>query len=134
MASIALALTLAGCGGDSGPTTPTNASIAGTWNLQTVNGAPLPFLFFQAGTSKQEITADQFTFTSSGGFTQITTLRNTDNGQVSTETDTDAGTYSLNGTAITVTFNSDGSSSTAAVSGNTMTVSEEGLVAVYTKQ
>jgi hypothetical protein len=134
MVSIALALTLTACGGDSGTTAPTNASLAGTWNLQTVNGAPLPFVFFQAGTDKEEITGDQFTFTSSGSFSQITTLRHTVNGQVSTETDTDAGTYSLNGTAIVVTFNSDGSSSTGSVSSNTITVTDQGLVAVYKKQ
>jgi hypothetical protein len=42
------------CGSDS-TTTPTQASLAGTWSLQSINGIALPFVTSQTGTSKTEI-------------------------------------------------------------------------------
>ena len=48
---------LAGCGGDAA-TPPIPASLAGTWNLSTVNGTPLPFVV-QLANPKIEILSDQ---------------------------------------------------------------------------
>ena len=129
-----IALAVLACGGDS--TAPTNASVAGTWSLRSINGSALPFVVFQDATSKEELTSDVFTFTSSGTFTEHTTIRETLSSQVTTTDQTDDGTYTLNGTAITVHFNSDGSNMTGSVSGNTITVTDSGsgLVGVYQKQ
>jgi hypothetical protein len=121
------------CGGD-GSTGPTQVSVAGTWNLQTVNGSNLPFVVAQTGTDKVELVSDVLTAVPTGSFTDITTIRNTVNGQVTTESEADAGSYTLNGTAVTFTFNSDGSTGTGSISGNTLTVSANGLAAVYKKQ
>lgn len=125
-----LALTLA-CGGDS--TGPTEASVAGTWNLQSVNGTALPFIVSQTGTNKVEITADVLTVTSSGSFTEITTLRTTQNGTATTQTVADAGSYVLNGNNATFQFQSDGSIGSGTVSGSTLTVSQAGLSLIYKK-
>jgi len=122
------------CGGDDSITVPTNASVAGTWTLQSVNGSPLPFVIVQSGSNKSELTADVLTVGSSGNFTQLTTIRNTLNGQVTTQSTPDAGTYTLNGTAATFRFNSDGSTGTGAINGNTLTVADVGLVMVYQRQ
>jgi hypothetical protein len=132
--AIVLAATLTACGGDSTSPAP---SIAGTWSLKTINGAALPFVIVASGTDKQELVSDVFTVTandaSSGAFTQLTTVRFTQNGQVTTQTFPDAGTYTLNGTAVTFRFNSDGSVGTGSWSGNTITVTdtEDGLALVY---
>jgi lipocalin-like protein len=132
---IALVLTvgLVACGSDA--TSPSATSITGTWSLKTVNGAALPFVVFASGTDKEEIVSDVFTLTannaSSGAFTQLTTFRITQNGQVASQSLPDAGTYTLNGSAVTLQFNSDSSSVTGAWSGNTITVTENGLVGVY---
>jgi hypothetical protein len=130
---VAMVVLALGCGGDS-TTEPTTASVAGTWELSTVNGAPLPFIVIQSGTSKLEWTADVITATSTGSFTQISTFRTTDNGQVTTNTVPDAGSYTLNGTAVTFTFNSDGSTGTGSINGNTLTVTQPGTALVYIKQ
>jgi hypothetical protein len=40
----------------------------------------------------------------------------------------------LNGTAVTFTFNSDGSTGTGSLSGNTLTVASDGIALVYNKR
>ena len=129
---LVLALSLvAACGGDSTTAPPVQEQIAGTWTLSTVNGAPLPFTIAQTGTNKIEILSDVFVVVSTGSFTQTTTVRSTINGVVSTQSVADAGTYTVNGTAITLHFNSDGSTGTASWSGNTMTTTDGGIALVY---
>jgi hypothetical protein len=124
------AVLLAGCGSDS-PTAPTQASMAGTWSLSTVNGSPLPFVF-QAD-PKIELLSDVLTVVSDGSFSEILQARYTQGTTVTTQTYNDGGTFSLNGTAATFRFN-DGSTGTATVSGTTMTVAESGYSYVYKKQ
>jgi hypothetical protein len=130
--SVLLAVGLVACGGDSTSPAP---SIAGTWSLKTVNGAALPYVILASGTTKIELVSDVFTITandaSSGAFTQLTTIRSTQNGQVTSQSIPDAGTYTLNGTAVTFRFNSDGSVGTGSWSGNTITATEEGFAEVY---
>lgn len=118
------------CGGDStGPDT----NIAGAYSLRTVNGANLPFVLEQVGADKVELTADVFTFTDTGTFTQITTLRSTENGQVTTGTIPDAGSYTRSGTAITVAFLSGSPTVTGTIGGGTFTIAAGGYSGVYRK-
>ena len=131
--AVLVALALIACGGDS--TTSPTASIGGTWSLRTVNGAPLPYVVLASGTDKEEIVSDVFTLTangvSGGAFTQLTTLRFTQNGQVTSQSIPDAGNYTLNGSAVTIQFNSDGSTVTGSWSGNTITITQDGFAGVY---
>jgi hypothetical protein len=133
LAAALLLTSAAACSGDSDPTAPTQASITGTWTLQTINGTRLPFIVAQTGADKLELTSDVLTVSGTGSFTQTTTLRLTQNGQVTTQSVADAGTYTLNGTAASFRFNSDGSTGTGSISGNTLTVTSEGFALVYTK-
>lgn len=128
-----LLVVAAACGGDS-PTEPTPASVAGTWRLQTVNGSVLPFLLVEFGTDKVELTSDVLIVAASGSFAQMKQLTTTQSGQVSTDDLTDAGTYTLNGTAVTFTFDSDSSTGTGSLSGNTLTVAGGSFAMVYRKQ
>ena len=125
---------LSACGSDSS-TNPTPTSIAGTWNLTTVNGAALPYLLQAASGAnpKVEIISDQIVISANGTFTQSTQARITQGTTVSTSTLPDNGTYSLTGTAATFVF-SDGSAGTATVSNNTLTIAESGISLVYIKQ
>jgi hypothetical protein len=124
---------LIACGGDS-PTEPTQASLAGTWSLTTINGSPLPYTIALVGTDKVEVVSDVLNVSSNGTFTQLTSVRTTSNGQATTDNESDSGTYTISGTAVTFHFQSDGSTGTATWSGNTMTVAESGLSGVYKKQ
>lgn len=128
---LCIASLLVACGGDSGTGPSATASIAGVWNLKTINGQSLPFVFGQTGANKQEITSETYTLTADGSFTQIIGVRTTFNGQVTTQSEPDAGTYTLNGTAVTFRYLSDGSSATGSWSGNTLTIAADGFAAVY---
>jgi Lipocalin-like domain len=131
IALLAMSSAVAGCGGDS--TAPTPASLAGTWNLSTINGSALPFTL-QAANPKIEYLNEQIIASANGTFTQTANARFTNAGVVSTQPITDSGTWVLSGTAISFQFASDGSTGTGTLSGNTFTVAQSGFSFVYTKQ
>jgi hypothetical protein len=121
LAAAALLLAI-GCGD---PTEPTNASIAGTWALQTVNGGALPYVFpGGTATNKFEIISESVTFTSAGTWTSTATSRTTINGAATNSTDSESGTYTLTGSTMTVKSGAGTDTSTATVSGNTITTSD----------
>ena len=119
------------CGGDSS-TQPVTASVVGTYQLSTINGSGLPFVL-QAANPKVEILGDQLVVNAGGTFSQNTSIRVTNGTAVTTQTLLDAGTYTLNGTAATFMFNSDGSTGTATVGTNQLTIAEGGFSSVYKK-
>jgi lipocalin-like protein len=133
-ALIALAaVALLGCGGDStGPA----ASAVGTWNLQTVNNATLPYTlaFIANPLYKLELVSDAFVVRADGSYTETFTERETDGTTVTTTSDDDTGTWVQNNGALTITSSSDQSSVNAAISGNTITVNAQGLVLVFKRQ
>jgi hypothetical protein len=130
-AALLFALAAGACSGDSsGP----DVSVVGTWQLQTVNGQGLPYLVAQSGADKIEVTSDVLTVAEGGAFTEITTIRVTSSGTVTTQSIPDAGTYTINGTAVNFTFQSDGSNGTGTLNESTLTVATQGVSLVYKKQ
>jgi hypothetical protein len=132
LVSLALALTIVACSNDS-TTEPTNASVAGTWTLQTINGAPLPFTVSSLGTTKIEAVSAVFVVSANGTWTGSSQTRTTVSGQASTSTTPDAGTYTLSGSTIALRSN-DGTVETGTISGNTLVAVESGFTFVFTKQ
>ncbi|MDB4888965.1 MAG: Lipocalin-like domain protein [Gemmatimonadetes bacterium] len=135
MRKLVIALVLAAaaaCGGDS--TSPVDASIAGTYKLQTMNGAPLPYTFFVEGNQKLELLDDQLVLTDGGTYAESGHSRTTINGQATTDANTDAGTYTRSGTAITFRSSADNSIVSGTISGSSVTVVIQGLSGVYTRQ
>lgn len=129
-AILLLALT-ASCG-DNNSTNPATASVAGTYTLRTINGTALPFTLFGSGANKVEITSDVVVLNEGGTWTETGNVRTTTNGQATNESSTDSGTYTRNGTAITLTSAASGSLS-GTVSNGTLTLTDQGLSAVYTR-
>jgi hypothetical protein len=129
--SLVLATAVA-CGGDS--TSPINASIAGSYKLQTINGSALPYTILQVGSDKIEFLDDQVTVNDGGTYTESGHIRTTENGVVTTETIADAGTYVRTGTAITFHSTGDNTDTPGTFNGNSITVVSDGLSAVYVKQ
>ena len=133
---LALALLIASassCSSDSS-TSPTVESLAGTWNLSTVNGTSLPFIL-QTTNPKVELLDDQIIASAAGTFTETGNARFTEmSGSVTHVPFTDSGTWTLNGTAVTFHFNSDGTSGTGTLNGNSFTIGEVGFSSVYVKQ
>jgi hypothetical protein len=128
---LVLAVAIA-CGSDS-PTQPTTTSIAGTWSLTSVNAIALPFVINQSGADKVELVGDVLTATATGTYTETLSYRETLNGVVTTTTEPDDGTYTINGNAITLNSSANGSI-TGALSGNTFTLVDQGFVFLYTRQ
>lgn len=126
----AAAVFLAGCGSDDS-TSPTQAAVAGTWNLSTVNGASLPFTI--QTTPKIEVLSDQLVVSANGTFTESTQTRTTNGTAVTLETVPDGGTYSLNGTAATFIFN-DGTTGAGTLTATGLIVAFPGVSLSYLKQ
>jgi hypothetical protein len=124
-----LALAAAVACGDSS-TSPAEAS--GTYTLQSVNGSPLPFTLSEVDATKFEITSDQLALNDDGTWTEAGLIRTTQNGQVTTGTLLDAGTYTLTGTALTLVSNQFGPSN-GSLDNGTLTLAGEGLVLLYQK-
>jgi hypothetical protein len=101
--------------------------------LSSINGSPLPYTL-QATNPKIEYLNEQIIVSSSGTFTQTANYRVTTSGVVANQPIADAGTYILTGTAVTFRFNSDGSTGTGTVSGNTLVVATGGFSLAYAKQ
>lgn len=114
--------------------TPTDQLLAGKWNLTEVDGTPLPYSTPQIGSNKQEVIEDVLTIAAPDTFTEVTTLRNTQNGQVTTQTITDSGTYEFNSYVVTFHFQSDGSIGAGTITGRKMKVITGGISFTYEKQ
>jgi hypothetical protein len=126
---VTLAFALVACGDSTGPS---DSSIAGTYSLSTVNGMPVPVTIFQIGDDKLEIATGTLTLGASNTFNLQIGLRYTEEGVVTTETDGTTGTYTRNGGSLVFTAIG-GETSSGSVSGNSVTMSEEGLVLVFGK-
>lgn len=126
LAGLVLAF-VAACGGDggSGP----NTEHVGTYTLQTINGAALPFLL-QSGTTRIEVTGGRVSLNADGTFSDITDLRVTQGTTVATTQEGTLGAYQRSGNNITLVPASGGSYS-MAYSGNTLTQVESGATLVY---
>jgi hypothetical protein len=115
-------------------TTPTQDVLTGKWNLVAVNDVPLPYAVSRVGTNKTEITQDVLTITAPNTFTEVTTARDTQNGNVTTRTIFDSGTYEFNSYSFSLRFQSNGSFGSGSLSGKNMTVVASGVTFSYKKQ
>lgn len=124
------AVTLPACGDSTGPGlglgTPT-----GTYTLRTVNGNTLPFTIEDGAGVTVVIVSDAFTLQDGGRFTEAFSLRVTENGTTTTESGTNAGSWTLSATAITLTLDGGGPSISGTLSGGVMTIVDSGLSLVY---
>ena len=118
------------CGENS--TGPTNASIAGTYNLQTVSGAALPFVT-SAANPKSEIVGAQVIVSASGSWNATVSVRITTGTTVATQSQVSAGTYTLAGSIASFKNNADETITAVTVSGNTLSATSGGFIFVYTK-
>jgi hypothetical protein len=127
-----LALIVAAACGSDGPTG--NSSAEGTWNLLTINAAPLPFnLATLPDGSRIEILSESVVLTG-GKYTAATSFRTTTaGGQATTASDADSGTYKQNGATLTFTSTSDSSTVTATLSSSRLTISGEGITLIFGK-
>ncbi len=122
---------LTACGGN--PFSP--EGVSGTYNLESVNGNPLP-----AQTELPGVTADRFVFTAGsvnlnadGTFSVSHTAEITEQGITTTESFTDLGTFTLVEPSTIRFAEAGGSETTGTLDGGRLTVVGGGLSFVYRK-
>ena len=125
--SLLVSLLILSCSDASGP----GRGVAGTWRLETINGQALPFALPDEPVDKLEVTAEVITLVPPRSLSIVTTFRVTDGGNVFSETIPDGGTYVVDGSTVRLTWDSDGTTTPATVTGNTMTLDDIGLRFVY---
>jgi hypothetical protein len=119
------------CGSDN-TIAPQPLSMAGTWNLQSINGTVLPFIL-QAANPMAELVDDHMVVLEDGTFTETYNIRLTDGATVQTLPGSDSGTLRLSGTAVTVTY-SDGTPGAGNMSATSMSVTIAGFTLVFARQ
>ena len=126
------ALVLLGCGSDS---TGPDASVVGTWDLQTVNNSALPFtLQVDPNTNTRvEVISDQYVVHNGGTYDETFTTRTTSGTQVTEDPLTDAGTWTVHGNTVNL-IASDGSALVGTVNGDHITAAIAGFTLVYVKE
>jgi hypothetical protein len=121
LACVPLAFTL-GCTDNS--TNPSTADISGTYSLQSIGGIPLPYSF-QSGTTTVTLTNDVLIVGSDGTWSETIAFTQVDNGQTTTGTLDDGGTWTRSG--VSVNFFSQPAAATAytgTYSNNTLTLDD----------
>lgn len=98
--AVFLSVLAGACGGDSG-TDPT-VSVAGTYNLSTVNGSAPPVTLVSLTNYSLRVTRGNLTIGANNTWSNSTTLEETEDGQTTTETLTCTGTYTRNGPSLTL--------------------------------
>ena len=133
VAVLGLALAAA-CGGDDSPAGPGDPGdqVAGTYTLRTVAGRAVPAVLFEEGGDKLEVVSGALTLRSNGTYTGTMTLRVTESGSVTTETDSGTGTYTSAGGSL-VLIDEEGERTPVTRAGNSITISDGGVAMVFTR-
>lgn len=128
-----MALSLGACSDTTGSDDADD--LDGVYTLQTIDGQLLPVIVDEQGEDFAEVTQGTVTIHADLTFDDVTVLRITESGVVTTETDAAAGTWSLLGRTVQFTPN-DGSSGPYAMAwdgGNQLTQLFSGFTLVYRK-
>lgn len=123
----------AGCGSDA-TMQPPAGKMVGTWNLQTINGQPLPYTDPQASGYKFETLNNTVTMDSRGLYRSRGQYRVTTNGRPTTYATADSGTYALDEPQLVIVSMATGETQVGTVSGKTLTFAAPGHTFVLTKK
>lgn len=122
-----------GCGPDA-LVQPTTRTMVGTWNLQSINGQPLPYTDPQASGYKFETLSNSVTMDSRGFYRSRGQYRITSNGRMTMYATADSGTYALSDPQLVIVSMATGDSQIGTVSGTTITFVAPGHTFVLRKK
>ena len=123
------ALALGGCSDSTGTDIDT---VAGVYTLVTIDGQQLPVIVSQTVNEIVEITAGEVSLDGNLTFDDITNLRLTQSGAVTTEVDATTGAWALNGSTVVFTPNDNSGGYTMTWNGqDRLTQIFQGLTLVY---
>lgn len=122
---------VAGCGSDS--TGPASVTVTGSYTLQRVNGAALPFILSQTTTSKDEVTSGSITLNADGTFSNLFGVRSTSGATVTTTSVALIGVYQNTNAQVEFTPTTPAGLArfNGSVSGSTLTIVQNGGSFVY---
>lgn len=126
----ALALALSAC---ADATAPSNQDVVGRWNLDTINGASLPFMMDESELGKLEIARDDLILKDDGTLGGSTTWRIVDSdGDEEIVSVNARGTWARVGSGVRITFSDAGNNTTTgALAERSLTLSGNGFTFVY---
>lgn len=110
-----------------------SSTVTGIYTLRTINGSPLPYTISGSGANKTELASDAIILFQGGTYSRERQLRITTNGQLTHESTTEGGSYTLLGTSIAMRAAGTGPQVLATINGNTMTIVDAGTTAVFSK-
>ena len=122
------ALTLMSCRGDG--TGPVEVDLIGSYALESVNGAPLPWRLLSLGPVRTEVTAGNLTISSGTGCRVSLTLITTEDGVSTTANDSVDCEYTSGYGAITVSY-PNGSVDTGLVTSETVSLRSDNTIFVF---
>ncbi len=123
------------CAGDS--TSPNNSVLAnptGVYSLSTVNSQALPFLLGQNDTASAQLTSGAITLHSDGSFLDVLDVQVTVPSGTTTQSDTLAGTFAVQGSTVTFVPNDGSGSYLAAIDDTSLVEANPGYTIVYRKR
>ena len=126
-------LIVAFCVGCLGEGVTGSSTITGDYTLRTINGSPLPYTISGSGADRMEIVREVITLYQGGTYARSRDSRITVNGQVTSESSAETGSYTLLGTSVTLVNGANGQTTLATINANTMTIVKAGMTAVFTK-
>src|SRR5881628_1156469 len=91
------------CSGSDSPSQPAVPNVVGTWTLETIGGARLPFLIQQQGSDKLELMEAAVSASSDGSFSATSTERTTISGQIESQSYIDPGRFTITGANVSFT-------------------------------
>ena len=110
-----------------------SSTITGDYTLRTVNGSPLPYTISGSGANRTEIVGEVITLYQGGTYARSRDSRVIVNGQMTSESSAETGSYTLLGTSVTLVNGANGQATLASINANTMTIVKAGMTAVFTK-
>ncbi|HSA54982.1 MAG TPA: hypothetical protein VLE53_04720 [Gemmatimonadaceae bacterium] len=122
-----LALSLLACDDDDDDPAGPDTSFAGTYAMISIASQPLPATLFQDATSQIQVTSGQLVLTAANEWTGSVTVVTTTNGVPLTETLDAGGSFTISGSVITFTDESDQSTFTGTLNGDQITANLEVL-------
>ena len=110
-----------------------SSTATGTYSLRTINNSQLPYKMPASGATQTEVLGDTITLFQGNTYAEAIHVRVTTNGQVTTETREDAGSYSFFNITVTLTSGRGRPERRGRIEGTSMIIIEEGLTSVYRK-
>ena len=123
---IGIILAVAACRGDRPTDPPASGSIAGSYQLTTVDGQSLPVTVVDLGTYRANVASGTLTLSDDGTYMYVVGYQLDDGIKIRVQADTDAGTWALTRGSIALASTQSSFSISGTVSDNAVTLEGSG--------